>query len=87
MKALRDWDSVGWGFLGIGFIVLYGPLLYAMWGITNEDQRATPFPFVVAAFGAITVSGIVTATVNSILQKRFEARLEAENNQSKEKKN
>ncbi|MFP6583297.1 MAG: hypothetical protein VCD00_12190 [Candidatus Hydrogenedentota bacterium] len=87
MKALREWDSVGWGFLGIGFIVLYGPILYGMWSITNEDQRATPFPFVVAAFGAMTVSGIITATVNSILQKLFEARLEAEKKQSKKKKN
>lgn len=85
MKPFSEWDSVGWGFLGVGFVILYGPCLYGMLLVTHEEQRATLFPYAVAGFGATIASGFVTAIVNSFLQRRFDAREATQKEQSKNK--
>lgn len=70
MKPLREWDSVGWGFLGVWFIIFVGPLTYWSYTVVHEDRQATLLPYFMGVSFAVILAGIITATVNSILQYR-----------------
>ena len=76
--ALKDLDSVGWRFWGACSAVLYGPTFYLVWISIYEEKRGTTIPFSMALIISTFIAAFVSAGLNSILQNRANAKLEAE---------
>ena len=87
MKSLSEWDSAGWRFFSVSFVLCFVPL--ALWFpsvMIESDDTSAAVPYVFAAVIAVTVAGLFTVIVNTILQGRAERRLESEKAAKQSKK-
>ena len=61
---------VGWIFWLIVFLVLFGPMTYGGYLLSEEDRRGTLLPWIVGFSGAAIMAGIISAGLNSIIEFR-----------------
>lgn len=78
MKPLGEWDSAGWGFFGVSFVLCFIPLALWLPGVMIENEQSAMIPYVFASVIAVTAGGVITVIVNSLLQSRAARREEAE---------
>ncbi len=81
---LSELTSVGWVFWMITSAVLIGPFIWGAYAVLLE-RAPKPFPPVAGALTAMIFAAIVTATVNSLLQRREAARAARRRKQTKRK--
>jgi hypothetical protein len=80
----RKFDSVGWGFWLIVFVVAVGPCIYGLLKIGDEGVE----PIVLVTFGTLAaamVAGLFSWVVNFLLQARV-SRARAREGQGHKKK-
>lgn len=83
-KKEKHWDSVGWLFFSIWFVLLVGPCIYGLFQIVMEDTTAL-VPLGVGAVLAAVAAGLIAWIVNSILQFRAKRRRIAARKQTRKK--
>ena len=71
-RTTYRFESVGWGFWLICFVVFYGPATYVGFYYSYEDMRAGMLPWVIGFALAAVAAGLLSTAVNYILQKRVE---------------
>ncbi|GMW03971.1 MAG: hypothetical protein AMXMBFR84_51050 [Candidatus Hydrogenedentota bacterium] len=80
----RRFDSVGWIFLGISFVVLLGPCIYWAWGIVLASTHfITRIGLGIVL--AMLASAFVTFGTNTVLQYAAKKRDAANRKQGKKK--
>jgi hypothetical protein len=69
MDEGKHWDSVGWVFWTVMFVIFSGPLIYWSW---NQKYESTPLvtPIILGMIGGAILSGVMSAAVNGVLQYR-----------------
>jgi len=67
------WDSVGWLFFAVWFVLLVGPCIYGLSQIVTEGTSAL-VPFAVGPVFAAVAAGLIAWAVNSVLQFRAKRR-------------
>lgn len=71
-KKQSRFESVGWGFWLITFVLLYPACWYIVYDAAYADQKRGVLPWGLGFFLAAIGASIVSIAVNFVLQKRIE---------------
>lgn len=73
-KKENELTSVGWAFWAVLAVILIGPCIWVAYQILL-DRAPKPLPVLVGVTAALIGAGVISAVVNSLLQRREAKRL------------